>query len=129
MAHKTSFTHADETPVAFRRDNPKVPGLQAHRAYSGYHEATTVGEARKRGATTRNLVHDLRRGYLRLNPRKSPDGSERGSVAGAARKRIRSRAPERSLPLAMPQLAMQKAGAETQATVVKDDRCSGRRHH
>eukprot|EP00929_Paragymnodinium_shiwhaense_P059624 TRINITY_DN29852_c0_g1_i2.p1 TRINITY_DN29852_c0_g1~~TRINITY_DN29852_c0_g1_i2.p1 ORF type:complete len:1224 (-),score=282.85 TRINITY_DN29852_c0_g1_i2:196-3792(-) len=59
------------------RPNPKRPGSKAHELYEAYCSATTLGEARRKGVRTIDLMHDSHNGFvfftsLSRNPRDGP---------------------------------------------------------
>ena len=54
------------TPLLWTPDNPHRPGSAVHARYERYRSATTVGEARRLGATPQDLKGDLEKGHARL---------------------------------------------------------------
>ena len=74
---------ADSTAVEWST-NPKKKHTVGHRHYQKYSKARTLGEARKLGATTRDLVHDYDHGFLR--PKSGPEQySEKHSLLSRLR--------------------------------------------
>ena len=55
------------TQVVFQPDNPKRGGSQAFTRYLIYQDSVTIGEARRKGATSQDLQDDLRRGFAVLS--------------------------------------------------------------
>ena len=52
--------------VAYQQRNPKAANSAAYRRYEQYKHASTVGEAFDAGATSMDINHDYRRGYLEV---------------------------------------------------------------
>ena len=56
----------DALEIEFDQVNPKRAPSASHGLYKLYNTATTVGEARRLGATTGHVRYDLKKGYPRL---------------------------------------------------------------
>ncbi len=54
------------TEITFQPDNPHRGGTAVYTRYAAYRSATTVGEARRLGATPQDLRGDLEGGYAQL---------------------------------------------------------------
>ena len=54
--------------VAWQRDNPKQEGSDSRDRYAAYCAATTLADARIRGARAADILHDYAKGYLRILP-------------------------------------------------------------
>ncbi|CAE8591038.1 unnamed protein product [Polarella glacialis] len=50
--------------IAYEKTNPKSPGTEAFRRYELYKRATSVAAARKKGATSEDVMDDWYHGYL-----------------------------------------------------------------
>jgi len=58
----------DELPVQFQASNPKRVNSASNDRYELYKVAKTVGEAKSRGATLKDIEHDHDKGYMKLLP-------------------------------------------------------------
>ena len=56
----------DSTAITFNIENPKRPSSRAHEIYKLYKTATTIGEARRLGASTGHIKYDLSKSRAKL---------------------------------------------------------------
>eukprot|EP00972_Heterocapsa_arctica_P003016 445620-Heterocapsa_arctica.AAC.1 len=56
----------DKTLIEFEQENPKRAGTRARAEYEAYKLATTVGEARRLGASKGHVRYDVVRGFAKL---------------------------------------------------------------
>ena len=56
----------NEQRVRYEGANPARAGTARHARYEAYKAATTIGEARRRGATSQDISMDVQKGALTL---------------------------------------------------------------
>lgn len=77
----------EETPIAYKSENPKRSGSQAQQRYDKYKAAKTVGEAVRLGASRGDIQNDMDKGFCTQNSAGS-EVSMMASPAKAGQKRV-----------------------------------------